>query len=263
MTVIPANNPSAYLGVRAKNPPNVTLSSSNPTTSTSGIIGDMIVNTATGDSFQLVQQSGTTYTWNDLGSGSTSIATINTNAPIGGNYTLAGTANQIAKTDTAGTTTFSLIGPYTPATYTAHGVLLGEGTGSIVATSVGATGTLLAGATGADPAFTGSPSVSGSLTAGTSITATNGNLVLGTAGNKLSITTGSNASVGVSGNMSGSPGAIAVATTACTGSSVILFSRATTGGTPGQVSITAQSTSGFTLTSTGNETSTFNYLIIN
>jgi type II secretory pathway pseudopilin PulG len=63
--------------------------------------------------------------------------------------------------------------------------------------------------------------------------------------------------------MSGTPGVIAVSTTACTASSVILFSRATTGGTPGQVSITAQSTSGFTLTSTGNETSTFNWLIIN
>jgi hypothetical protein len=42
-----------------------------------------------------------------------------------------------------------------------------------------------------------------------------------------------------------------------------LFSRKTTGGTPGQVSITAQSAGSFTLTSTGNETSTFNYLIIN
>jgi hypothetical protein len=39
------------------------------------------------------------------------------------------------------------------ATLTAHGVLLGEGTGNIVPTSVGATGTLLQGATGADPAF--------------------------------------------------------------------------------------------------------------
>jgi hypothetical protein len=108
--------------------------------------------------------------------------------------------------------------------------------------------------------FTSPGSVTATLGA---ITATNGNLNLATIGNKLLIATGTNASVGVSGAMAGTPGAVTVATTACTASSVILYSRATTGGTPGQVSITAQSTSGFTLTSTGNETSTFNWLIIN
>lgn len=154
------------------------------------------------------------------------------------------------------------------ATWTQEG---GSGSGTV--TSVTGTTNQI----GVTPT-TGAPVVSlpsaitapGSLTTTTSltatlgnITATNGNLVLGTAGNKLSITTGSNASTGVSGAMTGTPGVIAVATTACTASSVIVFSRATTGGTPGQVSITAQSTSGFTLTSTANETSTFNYLIIN
>ena len=103
----------------------------------------------------------------------------------------------------------------------------------------------------------------GSITAATSITATNGNIVLGTAGNKLSIATGANASVGTTAAMTGSPGAVTVSTTACTTSSKIIYSRATTGGTEGNVSITAQSAGSFTLTSTGNETSTFNYLIIN
>jgi len=104
----------------------------------------------------------------------------------------------------------------------------------------------------------------GSITASAgAITATAGNLVLGTAGNKLVIATGSNASTGTTAVMSGSPGAVTTATTACTASSIILFSRDITGGTPGQVSITAQSAGSFTLTSTGNETSTFNYLIIN
>lgn len=63
--------------------------------------------------------------------------------------------------------------------------------------------------------------------------------------------------------MSGSPGSVVVSNPAVTSSSVIVFSRATTGGTPGQVSISAQSAGTFTLTSTGNETSTFNYLILN
>lgn len=39
------------------------------------------------------------------------------------------------------------------ATFTAHGVLLGEGTSAFTTTAVGATGTLLQGSTGSDPAF--------------------------------------------------------------------------------------------------------------
>lgn len=68
---------------------------------------------------------------------------------------------------------------------------------------------------------------------------------------------------GVSAAMSGTPGAITVINPAVTANSIIVFARATTGGTPGQVSITAQSAGSFTLTSTGNETSTFNYIIQN
>jgi hypothetical protein len=138
---------------------------------------------------------------------------------------IAGTASQIVANTAAGTTTLSL-----PSALIAPG-------------SVAATTTLTA-------------------TLG-AITATNGNLVLGTLGNKLVIPAGTNGSVGVTGVMSGSPGAVSVASTAITTSSIILYSRATTGGTPGQVSITSQTTGNFTLTSTGNETSTFNYLIIN
>jgi hypothetical protein len=103
----------------------------------------------------------------------------------------------------------------------------------------------------------------GSLTTTTSLATTNGNLSLGTAGNKVVIATGSNASVGTSGAMSGTPGSVTVATTACSATAKIFYCRATTGGTPGQVSITAQDGTGFTLTSTGNETSTFNWWIIN
>jgi hypothetical protein len=66
---------------------------------------------------------------------------------------VTGTANQILANPTTGAVVLSLIGPYTPATYTAHGVLIGEGTGSIVATTPGTNGQLLIGSTGADPAF--------------------------------------------------------------------------------------------------------------
>lgn len=50
------------------------------------------------------------------------------------------------------------------ASLTDHGVLVGSGTDPITALSVGATGTVLAGSTGADPSFSASPSLSTSLT---------------------------------------------------------------------------------------------------
>lgn len=90
-----------------------------------------------------------------------------------------------------------------------------------------------------------------------------GNLTLATLGNKIIVPTGTNASAGTSAAMTGTPGAVTVATTASSSTALIFYSRKTTGGTPGQVSITAQDGTGFTLTSTGNETSTFNWWIIN
>jgi hypothetical protein len=66
---------------------------------------------------------------------------------------VTGTANQILASPTTGNVVLSLIGPYTPATYTAHGVLVGEGTSSIVATAAGTTGQVLTATTSADPAF--------------------------------------------------------------------------------------------------------------
>ena len=193
-----------------------------------------------------------TATWLQLASGTGDIVAIN------------GTANQITASTTSGTTTLSLPsaittpGSLTTTTTLASGTTFTAGTG-ITAT----TGNIVATA-GNITTTAGSITSATTLTATSgAITATNGNLVLGTAGNKLSIATGSNASVGVTCDISGSPGAVSVSSTAVTTSSIILYSRATTGGTPGQVSITSQTTGAFTLTSTGNETSTFNYLIIN
>lgn len=98
--------------------------------------------------------------WTLLGSGATgSIISITGDSggaeiPDGsGNFSILGTANQILVTGAANKETLSLVGPYTPATYTAHGVLLGEGTSSIVATAAGTNGQVLLGSTGADPAF--------------------------------------------------------------------------------------------------------------
>ena len=138
-----------------------------------------------------------------------------------------GTANQITANTVSGTATLSL-----PAAIIAPG-------------SIAATTTLTA-------------------TLG-NITATNGNLVLNTSGNKLVInaTTPTTASVGTTAAMSGS-GAVTITSSAITDSSKIIYSRRLTGGTTGDVSITAQAGGSATLTSTSaTETSTFDYLIIN
>ena len=260
---------------------------------------------------------------------------------------VTGTANQILANPTSGSVVLSLIGPYTPATYTAHGVLIGEGTSSIVATSAGtagqvltsggasadptwttatfpgtagSTGTILrsngtnwvattdtypntvvagdlviatatnvigsladvatgqvlmSGGVGVAPAYSGSPSVSGSITAATTvtatlgnITATNGNLVLNTTGNKLVIhaSTAASDSIGTSAALDGaSPSQLVVATTAVTAASKIFLSYATAGGTQGSLSVgTITPGVNFQIKSSANgDTSTVNYLIIN
>jgi hypothetical protein len=67
---------------------------------------------------------------------------------------VTGTANQISASPTSGAVVLSLIGPYTPATYTAHGVLIGAGTGSIVATATGSAGQVLqSGGASANPSY--------------------------------------------------------------------------------------------------------------
>lgn len=190
-------------------------------------VGRVWVNTTTSAIYEYAGQG----IWVALSTGATGPVSTLTGGtggaltPTAGNINLLGTANQITSTGSGSTITFSL-----PAALTAPG-------------SVTATTTLTA-------------------TLG-NITATNGNVVLSTAGNKLVIATGANASVGTSAAMAGTPGAVTVATTASSATAKIFYSRATTGGTPGEVSITAQDGTGFTLTSTGNETSTFNWWIIN
>lgn len=82
-------------------------------------------------------------TWLELGSSTGDVLSV------------TGTANQILATPTTGNVVLSLIGPYTPATYTAHGVLIGEGTSSIVATATGSAGQFLtSGGASADPTWT-------------------------------------------------------------------------------------------------------------
>jgi len=67
---------------------------------------------------------------------------------------VSGTANQVSVANGTTTPVISLVGPYTPSTFTAHGVLIGEGTSSIVALSAGSAGQVLqSGGASADPAY--------------------------------------------------------------------------------------------------------------
>lgn len=167
-------NPLSYEGVVATNPPQIIQALRNPLTSDVGYpIGTIWINTSNNTTYQLTSVVVNSATWTALGSGASGgVVTITgdtggAESPLAGNFNIKGTANQVAVTGSANTETLSLIGPYTPATYTAHGVLLGEGTGSIVATAVGTNGQVLLGSTGADPAF-------GTLTTSSGVTFTTG-----------------------------------------------------------------------------------------
>jgi hypothetical protein len=243
-----ARSPKQYTGVRPINPPNVIYADRGPTgTDVAYVRGDFWLDIPDAASYQYAGAG----VWISLGSGTIGAVDTLTGgsggaiAPTGGTISILGTANQLTSTGNAGahSITFSI-----PTTFITPG--------TIASTTTITAGTALIATT--------------SVTAGTSITATlgnitatNGNVVLGTAGNKIVIATGSNASVGTSAAMGGTPGTVTVATTASSATAKIFYARATTGGTPGQVSITAQDGTGFTLTSTGNETSTFNWWIIN
>lgn len=229
----PGQNPLGYLGVIATMPPNLYNFNRAPLATDIGyVLGSIAIYPTANMAWILTSVSAGVAVWSEMAAGAGgALFTINTNAPIAGNYTLAGTAAQITVTQSAGTSTLTI-----PAVFTAPG--------SIASTTTMTAGTSITSTLG-------------------NITATNGNVVMSTAGNKIIIATGANASVGTSGVMAGTPGAVTVATTASSATAKIFYSRNITGGTPGQVSITAQDGTGFTLTSTGNETSTFNWWIIN
>lgn len=253
-------------------------------------VGKVWINTSGNAAYILTSMTSfngaVTANWEATGGGSSAIATINSNSPVGGNYTLAGTANQIAVAQSAGTTTFSV--PSSPSfagtvtsgtgfTATTGNITASVGNISATAGSVSAGTTVTAGTgitatTGNISATAGSVSAGTTVTGGTgitattgAITATNGNLVLGTAGNKLSIATGANASAGTSGAMTA--GSVTIATTAATASSLIFAIPATLGtvAAPQAVYVSAITpNTSFTLTSAdATDTSTWNWFLIN
>lgn len=168
----------------------------------------------------------TTANWQGSSGGTVELSSLTGDSggavsPTAGNINILGTANQITSIGSGSTVTLSLIGPYTPATYTAHGALIGEGTGSIVATAAGTDGQVLTGATGADPSF-GAIGIRSGLTAHGVVIAEGASAfaatAAGTTGQILTAVTGAdpvwanNTGINIV-NVSGTSQAISVATT--------------------------------------------------
>ena len=120
------------------------------------------------NAYILVNVASNSATWAEQGGVSGPVDSLTGDSgsaimPNSGNINLLGTANQVTSSGSGSTITFSLIGPYTPATFTSHGVLVGAGTSSIAALTAGSTGQVLIGATSANPAF-GALGVNSNLT---------------------------------------------------------------------------------------------------
>jgi len=107
------------------------------------------------------------------------------------------------------------------STLTNHGVMLGQGTSPVVVTAVGATGTVLKGVTGADPAFAAvnlTTDVTGTLpvaNGGTgAATLTSHGVLIGNGTSAVSVTAAGTATTVLHGNASGDPtfGAVALTT---------------------------------------------------
>lgn len=189
-----------YMGVRAILPPDLQSATRNPTTTdTAYVKGTLWLNTSSPASFMY---SGSSGVWISLGTSASGDVTSLTGssggaiAPVAGNISLLGTANQITTTGTPGTITWSL-----PAAIVAPGSLT---------TTTSLTATLGA------------------------ITATNGNLVLTAAGNKMvrsSVGTTTAAGANSIGSVTLVGGTATVSTTAVTAGSLIQLWRQSIGAT--------------------------------
>jgi hypothetical protein len=121
------------------------------------------------------------HTINVLGAGNATTSAAGNTITItasGGVTSVSGTTNQVAVANGTTTAVVSLVGPYTPATYTAHGVLIGEGTSSIAALAAGTAGQVLqSGGASADPSYSTATYPSTAGTSGNVLTSNGTNFV--------------------------------------------------------------------------------------
>jgi hypothetical protein len=202
---------------------------------------------------------------NASGSGVTIIGTGGTGAVEIGNAT----GNTAVTGGMSIGTTLGVTGLTTLAALTQVGTSHINITGSgVTVIGTGGTGAVQIGNATGNTAVTGSLTASTTLTATAgAITATNGNLVLGTTGNKLVIHASTAASDSIGTSVAMTAGSVTVSTSAVTASSIIFVSINTIGGTAGAVSAPVASivpgVSFVINSSSGSDTSTVNYWIVN
>ena len=252
-----------------------------PSANLKGALGQSFFDTLTAPWSQYIW-NGTSWSLGGSGSLVSVIGDAGTAAPSAGAITLSGGTTGL--TTSASGSTVNLTGTLNVghggtgvATQAAYSLVAGgtTTTGAFQAVGPVASGQLLQSAgTSTLPAFTGSPSVSGSLTAGTTltatlgnITATNGNLSLGTAGNKLLIAATSSATCSAGTFTLGGGATTTVNNTAITASSLVFLSTMALGTVSVASTLAVTSVSAgvhFVVTpSQSTDTSVVAYLIIN
>ena len=245
-----------YGGGQVVDPANVIQVTGAPSSAAiSNGLGTIAVDNTNINAYMLMSKAGNVANWQLLGgtsAGTFSGLTGDNSGTATPNPAIivAGTANQITTSGASHTLTLSL-----PSAITAPG--------SLTTTTTLASGTTLTAGS--------SMSATTSITAGTTltatlgnITATNGNLNLAHTGNKLLIHASTSASDAI-GTATLVAGSVVVSTTAVTSSSIIFLTRNTAGGSLGNLTYgSIVNGTSFTITSSsGSDTSTVNYLIIN
>lgn len=226
-------SPRQYMGVLAKQPPNLIIAERAPVTGTDKafVQGDIWLDTVDLTSFQFV---ATGATWIALGTGAVGgVVTLTASSggaasPTAGNINLLGTANQITTTRSGSTITWTL-----PVAITAPGSL--TTTTTLAATTTITAGTGITSTTGNISATAGAVNAGTSMTATLgNITATNGNIVKGTAGNKdvyTSVATTTTAGANSAGTVTLIAGTATIATTAIAAGSKVRLTRQSPGAT--------------------------------
>lgn len=232
---IPGDNPLAYQGVKASNPPNLILAQRAPTAQDiSQDLGSFWLNEATNTMYVLVDISAGAATWDAFGGGAAGVDTLTGNSggaisPAGGNINILGSAG-VTVSGAGSTLTVALTGGSTaidsfvpdagtnPVVPTALGAVTMAGTANQI-TTTGGLNTL----TFSLPTAITAP---GSLTTTTTLDAT----TTVTGGTGVSATTGDITAVAgnivaTAGNITATVGSVSAGTTVTGGTGVV----ATTG----------------------------------
>lgn len=126
---IPGDNPLAYQGVNAPNPPNLVRANRPPAaTDVNHDLGTFWLDESTSSVFVLVSIGAGAATWDPFGGGTAGVDTINSLLPTGGNIVIAQTANQVSVASAGSTVTLSL-----PMALIAPGSITAAG-GDVIAT---------------------------------------------------------------------------------------------------------------------------------